>query len=178
VIDCSKEQHERLQELIGLHLAKDRLPNRSHLGEGVESGECWADLGVYSSEIANKQVDDRDGTGTGNTVRACVKGGKKDAKPETKIAPQQRPRPQEQAGWPRFQPGQHQHSGKKDAKPETKKRDNYDLDPKNKDGIEDKWQHMGKKDAELETKKANNYALNSNNEDGWPRLQVGACQQG
>jgi hypothetical protein len=34
------------------------------------------------SEIANKQVDD--GAGKGTTVRACVKAGKKDAKPETK----------------------------------------------------------------------------------------------
>jgi hypothetical protein len=28
VIDCTKEQHERLRELIVLDLAKDRLPNR------------------------------------------------------------------------------------------------------------------------------------------------------
>jgi hypothetical protein len=42
---------------------------------------------------------------------------------------------------------------KKDAKPETKKRNNYDLNPKNKDGLDSKWQHSGKKDAKLETKK-------------------------
>jgi hypothetical protein len=28
VIDCTKEQHERLQELIEQQLAEDRLPNR------------------------------------------------------------------------------------------------------------------------------------------------------
>ena len=28
VIDCTKEQHERLQKLIGQQLAEDRLPNR------------------------------------------------------------------------------------------------------------------------------------------------------
>jgi hypothetical protein len=80
VIDCTKEQHERLQQLIGHQLAEDRLPNRPDLGKGVESGACW-DLGVYLSEIgkigSNKQVDD--GTGKGTTLRACVKGGKKSA---------------------------------------------------------------------------------------------------
>jgi hypothetical protein len=74
VIDCTKEQHERLQELIGHQLAEDRLVNRPDLGKGVEGGACW-DLGVYMSEISNKLVDD--GTGKGTTVRACVEGGKK-----------------------------------------------------------------------------------------------------
>jgi hypothetical protein len=60
VIDCTKEQHERLQELIGHQLAEDRLVNRPDLGKGVESGACW-DLGAYMSEL-----------------------GKMDAKPETK----------------------------------------------------------------------------------------------
>jgi hypothetical protein len=83
VIDCTKEQHERLQELIGHQLAEDRLPNRPDLGKGVESGgACW-DLDVYLSEIgkigANTLVDD--GTGSGTTVRACVKAGKKGANP-------------------------------------------------------------------------------------------------
>jgi hypothetical protein len=41
VIDCTKEQHERLQELIALDLAKDRLPNRPDLGKDVDSGACW-----------------------------------------------------------------------------------------------------------------------------------------
>ena len=62
MIDCTKEQHRRLQKLIGQQLAKDRLVNRPDLGKGVESGACW-DLGVYLSEI-----------------------GKLDAKPETKKA--------------------------------------------------------------------------------------------
>jgi hypothetical protein len=35
VIDCTKELHERLQELIGQQLAKDRLVNRPDLGKGV-----------------------------------------------------------------------------------------------------------------------------------------------
>ena len=60
MIDCTKEQHERLQELIGHQLAEDRLVNRPDLGKGVESGACW-DLGAYMSEL-----------------------GKMDAKPETK----------------------------------------------------------------------------------------------
>jgi hypothetical protein len=60
VIDCTKEQHERLQELIGHDLAEGRLSNRPDLGKDVESGECW-DFNVYMSEI-----------------------GKKDANPETK----------------------------------------------------------------------------------------------
>ena len=72
VIGCTKEQHERLQELIGHQLAEDRLMNRPDLGKGVESGACW-DLGVYMSEISNKLVDD--GSGNGTTMRACVKGG-------------------------------------------------------------------------------------------------------
>jgi hypothetical protein len=33
VIDCTKEQHKCLQKLVVLHLAKDRLSNRPHLGE-------------------------------------------------------------------------------------------------------------------------------------------------
>jgi hypothetical protein len=32
VIDCPKEQHERLQELIGHQLAEGRSPNRPDLG--------------------------------------------------------------------------------------------------------------------------------------------------
>jgi hypothetical protein len=77
VIDCTKEQHERLQELIGHQLAEDRLVNRSDLGKGVESGACW-DLGVYMSEISKHKLVD-DGTGKGTMVRACVKAGKKSA---------------------------------------------------------------------------------------------------
>jgi hypothetical protein len=77
VIDCTKEQHKRLQELIALDLAKDRLPKRPDLGKGVDSGACW-DLGVYMSEIGtictNTLVDD--GSGKGTMVRACVKGGR------------------------------------------------------------------------------------------------------
>jgi hypothetical protein len=38
--------------------------------------------------------------------------------------------------------------GKKDAKPETQKRNNYDLDPKNKDGLESKWQHGANKQVD------------------------------
>jgi hypothetical protein len=57
VIDCTKEQHERLQKLIGHQLAEDRLVNRPDLGKGVEGGACW-DLGVYMSEISNKLVGD------------------------------------------------------------------------------------------------------------------------
>ena len=64
VIDCTKEQHERLQELIGHDLAEGRSSNRPDLGKGVESGECW-DIGVYMSEIGKQ-------------------GGKKDAELETK----------------------------------------------------------------------------------------------
>jgi hypothetical protein len=81
VVDCPKEQHERLQELIGYHLAKGRSSNRPDLGKGVESGACW-DLGAHMSELR-----------------------KMDAKPETKkrnnyeLRP---PQPQEQ-GWPRLQ---------------------------------------------------------------------------
>jgi hypothetical protein len=37
--------------------------------------------------------------------------------------------------------------GKLDAKPETKKRNKYDLNLKNKDGLDSKWQHGGKKGA-------------------------------
>jgi hypothetical protein len=52
-IHCPKKQHGRLQELVVLNLAKDRLPNRrpawADLGKGVESGECW-DFGVYMAE--------------------------------------------------------------------------------------------------------------------------------
>jgi hypothetical protein len=33
VIDCTEEQHDRLQELVVLDLAKDRLPNRPDLGK-------------------------------------------------------------------------------------------------------------------------------------------------
>jgi hypothetical protein len=51
VIDCTKEQHVRLQKLIGQQLAEDRLPKRPDLGKDVESRACW-DLGVYLSEIA------------------------------------------------------------------------------------------------------------------------------
>jgi hypothetical protein len=51
VIDRTKEQHERLQQLIGHQLAEERSMSRSDLGKGVESGACW-DLGVYLSEIA------------------------------------------------------------------------------------------------------------------------------
>jgi hypothetical protein len=69
VIDCTKEQHERLQALVVLDLAKYRLPNRPELGEDVDSGACW-DLGVCMSELAIALVDD--GTGSGTTVRACV----------------------------------------------------------------------------------------------------------
>jgi hypothetical protein len=76
VIDCTKEQHERLQALIVPDLTKDRLPNRPDLGKDVDSGACW-DLGVYMSELANTPVGD--GTGSGTTVRTCVKGGKKGA---------------------------------------------------------------------------------------------------
>jgi hypothetical protein len=76
VIDCTKEQHERLQKLIGHQLAEDRLPNRPDLGKDVDSGARW-DLGVYMSELANTLVGD--GTGSGTTVRSCVKGGKKAA---------------------------------------------------------------------------------------------------
>jgi hypothetical protein len=49
VIDCPKEQHERLQELVVLNLAKYRLPNRPDLGKGVDSGGCW-DLGAYFAQ--------------------------------------------------------------------------------------------------------------------------------
>jgi hypothetical protein len=56
VIDCSKEQHERLQELIALDLAKDRLKIRPDLGKDVDSGACW-DLGVYMSEIGKIGAD-------------------------------------------------------------------------------------------------------------------------
>ena len=38
VIDCTKEQHERLQALVVLDLAKDHLPNRPDLGKDVDSG--------------------------------------------------------------------------------------------------------------------------------------------
>jgi hypothetical protein len=103
VIDCTKEQHERLQQLIGHQLAEDRLMNRSDLGKDVESRARW-DLGVYLSEIdkldakpSTKQrnkyalnlknedgLDSKwehatnklvdDGSGKGTKVRACVKG--------------------------------------------------------------------------------------------------------
>jgi hypothetical protein len=33
--------------------------------------------------------------------------------------------------------------GKLDAKPSTKQRNKYDLNPKNKDGLDSKWQHAG-----------------------------------
>jgi hypothetical protein len=66
----------RLQKLIGHQLAEDRLPNRPDLGKDVDSGACW-DLGVNMSEIANTLVDDC--TGSGTTVRACVKSGKNSA---------------------------------------------------------------------------------------------------
>jgi hypothetical protein len=38
--------------------------------------------------------------------------------------------------------------GKLDAKPETKKRNMYDLNLKNKDGIDSKWQHAGNKQVD------------------------------
>jgi hypothetical protein len=136
VIDCTKEEHERLQELIALDLAKDRLPNRPDLGKGVDSGECW-DLGVYLSEIGKldakpetKQLNkyalnlkNKDGLES-KWQHAGKKGGKKggmiDAKPETKERLNYALNPKN---------------------PETKQRLNYDRDPKNKDGLESKWQH-------------------------------------
>ena len=93
VIDCTKEQHERLQELIGHQLAEDRLVNRPDLGKGVESGACW-DLGAYMSEL-----------------------GKMDAKPETKQRNKYALNPKNKDGLD----SKWQHSGKKDAKLETKK---------------------------------------------------------
>ena len=59
VIDCTKEQHERLQKLIGHHLARGRSSNRPDLGKGVEGGACW-DLGAYMSELG--KLDAKPGT--------------------------------------------------------------------------------------------------------------------
>jgi hypothetical protein len=73
VLDCTREQHDRLQQLIKQDLAKGRAPTRPPLGEGIrlEDMQDW-DLGAYMSVLSNMLVDD----GTGTMVRACVKGGK------------------------------------------------------------------------------------------------------
>jgi hypothetical protein len=73
VLDCTREQHDLLQQLIKRDLAKGRAKRRPELGEGIllENMPDW-DLGAYMSTLCNKLVDD----GTGEMVRACVKGGK------------------------------------------------------------------------------------------------------